>query len=184
MLVEWHSNTIKRVCRSTLQAETLSLLQGSEESDHLRFVIHGFTNDHPRQQDHWLAEAQDEVPVLWVTDCKSLEQHLNQSGMATVSDKRLAIDLSGLRQSTWRQHGETYGDPLISDHLPESGTTTIVWTSTDKMLADSLTKHMKPGSLIQLMRGSHVDLTPTKHNGCEISRSWTFDEHELGVIDT
>ena len=101
-----------------------------------------------------------------------------------MSDKRLAIDLSGLRQSTWRQHGETYGDPLISDHLPESGTTTIVGTSTDKMLADSLTKHMKPGSLIQLMRGSHVDLTPTKHNGCEISGSWTFDEHELGVIDT
>ena len=29
--LEWHSNTIKRVCRSTLQAETLSLQLGSEE---------------------------------------------------------------------------------------------------------------------------------------------------------
>ena len=28
MLIEWHSTTLKKVCRSTTQAETLSLLHG------------------------------------------------------------------------------------------------------------------------------------------------------------
>ena len=37
--LEWHSNTIKRVCRSTLQAETMSLQLGSEEAEHLRHVL-------------------------------------------------------------------------------------------------------------------------------------------------
>ena len=39
-LVEWHSTVLKRVCRSTLQAETLSLLAGGEEAEHLRLVLY------------------------------------------------------------------------------------------------------------------------------------------------
>ena len=32
-LLEYHSDVIRRVCRSTMQAETLTLVQGYEESD-------------------------------------------------------------------------------------------------------------------------------------------------------
>ena len=179
MILEWHSTTIKRVCRSTLQAETLSLLLGAEECDHVRFVLHGLTHEHGRLQDQWLADAQDKIPVSWITDCKSLEQHLIQPGVNSVSDKRLAIDLCGLRQSVWRHEGETYGDPLISDHLPANGTTKIMWTSTDKMLADCLTKTMKPGPLLILMRGCSVNLAPTKHSGCETSTTSWIDQHGM-----
>ena len=35
-LLSYHSNVIRRVCRSTLQAETLSMLGGYEEAEHLR----------------------------------------------------------------------------------------------------------------------------------------------------
>ena len=167
LILEWHSTTIRRVCRSTVQAETLSLLQGAEEADHLRFVLHGLTHLHGRSQSEWLAEAQDRISVLWITDCKSVEQHVNQPGMSSVADKRLAIDLCGLRQSVWRQLGEEYGDPLILDHLPSDRTTKLIWTSTDRMIADSLTKSMKPGPLLDAMHGHVMDLTPTKHNGCE-----------------
>jgi len=41
-------------------------------------------------------------------------------------DKRLAIDLSGVRQQIWRLRGEEVGDPLLTDHLPTDGTTTLL----------------------------------------------------------
>lgn len=43
-LLSWSSNTIKRVCRSTLQAETLSLQLGSEECEHLRQCLYYMKN--------------------------------------------------------------------------------------------------------------------------------------------
>ncbi len=103
LLVEWHSTVIKRVCRSTLQAETLSPLLGSEEADHLRNVCHGLHHDqNVQKQEDWIVESMDEKEVTWYTDCKSLADHINQTGLQVVSDKRLAIDLSGLRQMAWR----------------------------------------------------------------------------------
>ena len=53
-----------------------------------------------------------------------------------VSDKRLAIDMCGLRQSLWRLPEEEIGDPLATNRLPQAGTTKLTWTSTDKMFAD------------------------------------------------
>lgn len=101
------------------------------------------------------------------TDCRSLEESVNQSGLHTVGDKRLAIDLSGVRQQIWRLQGEEVGDPLLTDHLPANGTTTLAWVNTEKMAADSLTKSMKPKTLTHVMAGEWMDLTPTKNNECE-----------------
>ncbi len=169
LLVEWHSTVIKRVCRSTLQAETLSLLLGSEEADHLRNVYHGLSYDQKKmRQEEWIVQAMDEKEVVWYTDCKSLADHIKQMGLQVVSDKRLAIDLSGLRQMAWRKQGEQYGDTLLTDKVPEDGSTKVVWTSTDRMPADCLTKAMKPGILVDVMHGSPISLAPTKYNGCEI----------------
>ena len=98
MLLECHSTVIKRVCRSTLQLETLSLLAGAEESDHLRFILHGMTHPYKAGSEQWMIEAQDSVNVEWFTDCRSLADHLVQAGLTVVADKRLAIDLCGLRQ--------------------------------------------------------------------------------------
>lgn len=85
-----------------------------------------------------------------------------------MSDKRLAIDLSGLRQLTWRQQGEEQGDPLLTDRLPADGTTKLLWTNTAKMAADALTKVMRPTQLLMLMGGEHSDLTPENVKACEI----------------
>ena len=82
--------------------------------------------------------AQDRVPVMWVTDCYSLLSHLLNPATGTVGDKRLAINLCALRQELWRSKGEFVGDPLGRDKPPEDPSTCIVWTSTDKMLADGL----------------------------------------------
>ena len=109
----------------------------------------------------------DEIGVDWYTDCRSLSEHVNQSGLHVVSDKRLAIDLCGLRQQAWRLKGEEFGDPLITDKIDKEATTRLIWTSTDRMLADPLTKGMKHLGLDRLMAGHPVSLIPTKDKVCE-----------------
>ena len=167
LLLDWHSTTIKRVCRSTLQAESMSLLSGMEECEHLRMVLHGLKNDHRRHDSGWKIEAMDEIQMDLFTDCRSLEESVNQAGLGSVNDKRLAIDLTGIRQQVWRQKKEETGDPLLTDRIPEDGTTRLFWVNTEKMAADSLAKSMKPKSLEGVMFGCTVDLTPEKDNACE-----------------
>eukprot|EP00435_Cladocopium_sp_Y103_P035023 s1828_g9.t1 len=149
MLMEWHSTPIKRVCRSTMQAETISLLHCSEETEHFRMVFHGLWHKHDQRDRKWLVAAQDTISTSWYTDCRSLEQHVNQAGTHTVTDKRLAIDLCNLRQQVRRRNGEDVGDPLLTDFLPSDRTTKLTWIPTEKIPADCLTKAMKPGVLIQ-----------------------------------
>ena len=166
-LLEWHSTVLKRVCRSTLQAETLSLLAGSEEAEHLRLVLYSL-RDGDFRRPGWMIQALDEIEVQWYTDCRSLYDYINHSGLNVVGDKRLAIDLCGLRQQAWRRLGEEHGDPLITDHVPSDATTSIEWTSTDRMLADPLTKGMRHEGMELLMTGNTVSLIPTKEKACEI----------------
>ena len=167
LLLDWHSTTIKRVCRSTLQAETMSLLSGMEECEHLRMMLHGLRREHHRFDKTWQTEAMDNINVELYTDCRSLDEYVNQPGLHSVSDKRLAIDLTGIRQQIWRRQQEETGDPLITDRLPLDASTRLHWVNTEKMAADCLTKSMRPKSLTAVMSGQWISLTPEKHNGCE-----------------
>ena len=74
LLLDWHSTTIKRVCRSTLQAESMSLLSGMEECEHLRAVLHGLRNEHHRHDPKWKTDAMDAIQLDLFTDCRSLEE--------------------------------------------------------------------------------------------------------------
>ena len=109
----------------------------------------------------------DYIHVDLFTDCRSLEEYVNQPGLHSTSDKRLAIDLTGIRQQIWRKLQEETGDPLITDHLPAEATTKLHWLSTTKMAADCLTKSMRPGNLTNVMNGLWIDLAPENYNGCE-----------------
>ena len=71
----------------------------------------------------------DYIHVDLYTDCRSLDKYVNQSGMHSVSDKRLAIDLTGIRQQIWRRQGEETGDPLITDRLPLDASTRLHWVA-------------------------------------------------------
>ena len=111
MCISWSSNTIKRVCRSTLQAETLSLQLGSEECEHLRqcfYYMKNLSSGGIPSKDY--VKALDHMVCLWLTDYRSLSDHLMTAGMQEVSDKRLAIDLTSLRQEAWRAPGEDVGN--------------------------------------------------------------------------
>ena len=65
------STTIKRVCRSTLQAETYSLQNGLETGDKLRGVIAEIKGK-IRSLKTWEDDARECIPHLAMTDCRSL----------------------------------------------------------------------------------------------------------------
>ena len=66
-VIEYHSTVIRRVCRSTLQAETLSLIAGYEEAEHVRTVIHSMNGGNVRGS---LVGAMDATPLVMMTDCR------------------------------------------------------------------------------------------------------------------
>ena len=84
-LIGHSSATIKRVCRSTLQAEAYGLSGGVEEGDRIRATIadlHG-------QLDHkaWESSAAAYMRQVWFTDCRSVRDSLTRSVFAKMSDK-------------------------------------------------------------------------------------------------
>ena len=96
-------------------------------------------------------DAADHMKILWCTDCRSLSDHLVMPGISEVSDKRLAIDLTSLRQELWRGPGSLVGNPTYTDELPLDRTTDCRWISTKTMVADALTKQMRCEQLHHLM---------------------------------
>lgn len=136
------------------------MVQGYEEAEHLRSVLHGLSFEH--QGEDWKIAAMDHTKVIQLTDCRSLESYLNQPGGGTTGDKRLAIDLRYLRQAAWRKPGELDGDPLYGENVPENGTTRILWVETKTMLADALTKKMKTPQLDLLLQNGWLEVDTDK----------------------
>ena len=121
--MEWKSQVEKRVCRSTLQAETYALSTGTEATDWFRAVM-AETRDQQFSIHRWEQEITN-VPCWWLVDAKSVQEHLSKDcGMPM--DKRLAIELASLRQLLRRSGGKSR----------------VVWIDTTTQLADALTKDM------------------------------------------
>eukprot|EP00434_Breviolum_minutum_P044902 symbB.v1.2.040161.t1/scaffold7034.1/size13691/1 len=92
-MLQWTSTVIKRVCRSTLQAETLSMQLGSEESEHLRQLLYVMKNlaKSDRSKENLIA-AMDGTTVTWCTDCRSLSDHLVNPGISEVAESAAPIE--------------------------------------------------------------------------------------------
>ena len=138
------STTIRRVCRSTLQAETYSLQHGLEAGDKLRGVIAELKGQ-IRSRQKWEEDSRMCIPHLAFTDCRSLADHLAAEIPARVQDKRLGIELTAIHDNLWRDGQRTW----IS---MKNGGDCLEWISTDTMVSDCLTKSMKPDFLLRVLR--------------------------------
>ena len=147
-LIACTSNTLKRVCRSTLTTETYHMELAVEAADQLRAAIADMFEPLSRKQ--WEIEATRAIQLIWVTDCDSCRSALVRPTMGKPTDKRLGITIASLRQAIWRRRGETIGAPMVTETLPSSSDATDVcrWVDTDCMLADALTKQMSPEKLV------------------------------------
>ena len=151
--ITWSSTVIKRVCRSTLMAETFALTRGTEAGVNLRASIVDMIGQLDRS--NWEESACEAMGHIWLTDCDSLYEHLMSSKFNSIENKRLAIDLMALRQQVWERNGER---TLEVDH---SSGDYPRWIDTSVMLADPLTKAMNTEKLIQTMMTGEFDLKAT-----------------------
>ena len=151
--ISWSSTHIKRVCRATLMAETFAMIKGTEAGIRIRAAIVDMKGELVMR--NWEETASQAMGHVWMTDCESLYQHLMSQRLNQVENKRLAIDLMGLRQQIWERNGER---TLEIDHscgdYPR-------WIDTSVMLADPLTKAMSSERLDATMATGHWDLRPT-----------------------
>ena len=106
-IADWKSRAGQRVCRSTFGAETQACAEGLETGQYMRSMLETLINGH-------LITVV--LPVLCLSDCRSLYDHLNKQGIPRVpTDKRLAVDLAALRQAL---KSEMWGDSLPIGWIP------------------------------------------------------------------
>ena len=74
---------------------------------------------------------------LQFTDCRSLSDHLTAQVPRQCEDKRLSIEMAGLRQSLWDDETPTH--VAYNPHGDQ-----LRWILTHLQLADCLTKSLKP----------------------------------------
>ena len=119
-LLRWASKRARRVCHSTLAAETLAATAGLDSQAGLAFR---------------LAELDFRPKSVLLTDCRSLFDHIY--AMTGKSAEMLLPDVHELREATmpWRHAlSEEYTEDFVE----------LWWCNTGRQLADSLTKVNTP----------------------------------------
>ncbi|CAE7565416.1 RE1 [Symbiodinium sp. CCMP2592] len=123
-ILEWRSHACDRVCRSTFGAETMGCIEGFELGQYVRAMIDSFLSGKITR------DSGKGIPILGVTDCRSLYDHMHRDGLPrTPSDRRLAIDIACLRQTLTEE---------TADH--DDARAPLVWVPTHLQRADILTK--------------------------------------------
>jgi hypothetical protein len=181
--ISWSSTHIHRVCRSTLMAETFALNKAIEAGTRIRAAIVDMMGKLDIR--NWEETAAQAMGHCWMTDCESLYEHLMSQRFNSIENKRLAVDLKALRQHIWERSGER---TLEVDHscgdYPR-------WIDTSVMLADPLTKAMKPDRLEETMRTGRFDLRPTaeslmikeRNRACRKAASKKGKENEAPIMN-
>ena len=132
-LASWRSYRLKRKVVSTLGAESQALVNGVGSLNWHRLLLLEVLSGILTAAD-W-EDRLKELPFISVTDSKSLYDSIKKDACpaAQFSDKRVAIDISILRDEFRRQGG------------------LIRWIDTRAMIADSLTKDCLPFYLRHIM---------------------------------
>ena len=129
------------------------MLRGTEQGARIRAAIvdaRGLLDT-----TRWEDTSSDNMSHVWVTDCESLYENIISPKMNSVDNKRLAIDLSALRQLVWERDGERtqIADSTRGDY-PR-------WIDTSTMIADPLTKAMAGDRMMVALATGVLDLQPT-----------------------
>ena len=122
VLVRWTSRRARRVCHSTLAAETLAATAGLDLQSGLVFRLKEL-DIHPES--------------VLITDCRSLHDHVYS--MTSKSAEILLPDVHELREAAmpWRSWAEDHDQQCVE----------LWWCPTDRQLADNLTKLATPSTL-------------------------------------
>ena len=95
---------------------------------------------------------------VWFTDCERLSAHLVSPNTKQVDNKRLAIDLSALKQLYWDNRGD------CDENVHGSKGDYPRWIDSSAMLSDRLTKTMTFCRLIEKLSTGIFDMNPTEES--------------------
>ena len=142
-MVDWKSKASHRVCRSTFAGETMASCEGFENSVFLRTLLLSMITG----QSFAEHEAGRLMDIHLITGCRSLYDRVHWEGIPRApSEKRLAIDLAGLRQGLMieAQHQWTKENPDETRPSPQKPLKPrLHWLRTGDQMSDILTKAMK-----------------------------------------
>ena len=108
--ISWGAKKIKRVVKSTLAAEALSLVEGLDACYFVRSILHEMYN----------VKAGQNIMIKCYTDNKSLCQNIHSTKL--ISEKRLRMDLASIKESV------------------SAGDISVTWVQTSNQISDCLTK--------------------------------------------
>ena len=146
-LMDWRSHKIKRQCRSTLAAETMSLDAAVDSGLYIREILaEALIQDYVPCQSGRLPASF--IPMAAATDCRSLYDLLvKDSALSTTQEKRLAIDIGGLKETA-----------AEFDEQQEQLADVYKWVDTHHQMADHLTKQKAPALLRELLDEGRIAL--------------------------
>ena len=148
-ILEFHSNKISRVVRSSMAAESCALTRGADHQLYNRLLYDALRFGKVKTDGSWRDTLR--VPGILVTDARALYDHCHTTGHMA-QERQTALDL------------------LMSKRMIEEKLMSLRWVPTFKQLADSLTKNMKDILLRQLKRDGLMCLTSTHEDVQEEQR--------------
>ena len=128
-LIHWRSQRIKRVCRSTFAAETLSAIDAVDQGIFIRDMLSGWLNLSQKNE-----YGRHCIPLQVFSDCNSLCETLEMVE-PSATEKRLKLDLISLKEN-----------------LDSKTIDTFTWLDTRIQVADGLTKHMDVTNMMRYFR--------------------------------
>ena len=154
--IVWSSTVIKRICRSTMMAETFAMIRGTEAGARIRAAVVDMKGQ--LNMADWEGSSANVMGHVWMTDCDSLYEHLVSTKHNSVDNKRLNGDLIALCQYVWERGGER------QEHVDHSRGDFPRWIDISTMIADLLTKAMSCDRLAKMLSTGILDLTPTEES--------------------
>ena len=133
-MIEFHSDRVPRVVRSSLAAEGASMASAGDRQLFSRVLFDALFHGRAEISSSWRRELQTDGVLI--TDAKGLHDHVHKTG-GVATEKQAALHI------------------LLIKQLVEDQVLGLRWTPTWKQLADPLTKEM-PGVLLESFRSKPV----------------------------
>ena len=160
--VSWRSFKLPRVCRSSLGAECQALSTALEELMMVKLFL--LKIQFPELN---LKEMQEKVNLeqsAVITDCKALYDGMKRESIQQAADKRVAIE------------------SLVIRDLLQDLNCQWRWVSSERQLADGLTKTNARQAYIERHRGGYVQLVADEE--CKAAKKKTKEERQKTIQET
>lgn len=145
MALDWVSHLTQRVCRSTLAAEASHLVSTMEITDWVAMLVCEFRFGRNCDLRSWPHHVES-INRVWVTDARSVYDHLTKESVSASKDKRMAIE-AALRRETlskptahlwWIDGSQNVADVLTKLNVDESYFLEFLRTATWTLVQDPL----------------------------------------------